>query len=119
MIRALGYLLVLAASTFSQSLEPFPVEETTIAQVHNAMKAGRFTCRALVDQYLKRIETYDKNGPAINSIILINPNVQKESDELDHHFLRSGLTGSLHCVPLIVKGSVRTGSAAWYGESNG
>ena len=76
-IRSSCCLLFFAASAFPQNLEPFPIEETTIAQVHSAMKAGRLTCRALVDQYLKRIEAYDKNGPAINSLILINPNVQK------------------------------------------
>jgi hypothetical protein len=32
------------------------VEEATIAQVHDAMKAGRPTCGALVGMYLKRIE---------------------------------------------------------------
>ena len=43
---------------------------------------GRLTCRALVDQYLRRIDAYDKNGPAINSIVLVNPEAEKEADEL-------------------------------------
>ena len=50
------------------------------------MKAGRLTCRALVGQYLKRIEAYDKNGPAINSIVIINPDAEKQADELDRRF---------------------------------
>ena len=50
---------------------PFEVVEATIAQVHDAMKAGRLTCRELVGDYLKRIEAYDKNGPAINSIVVV------------------------------------------------
>ena len=33
--------------------QPFRVEETTIAQIHDAMKAGRLTCRGLVDAYLR------------------------------------------------------------------
>ena len=72
------------------------------------MKAGRLTCRALVDQYLKRIEAYDKNGPAINSIVLLNPDVEKQADELDRRFAQSGLTGPLHCVPMIVKDNFET-----------
>ncbi|MBV9037969.1 MAG: amidase [Acidobacteriaceae bacterium] len=107
-IRALGCLLLFGASAFSQNPEPFSLEEATITQVHDAMKAGRLTCRTLVDRYLKRIETYDKNGPAINSIILVNPSVQKQADELDHRFSQSGLTGPLHCVPLIVKDNFET-----------
>ena len=104
MIRSLCFLL-LAVPLFSQTFE---VEEATIAQVHDAMKAGRLTCRALVDQYLKRIEAYDKNGPAINAIVLLNPDVEKQADELDRRYAQSGLTGPLHCVPMIVKDNFET-----------
>jgi len=72
------------------------------------MRAGRLTCRALVDQYLKRIEAYDKNGPSINAIVLLNPDVEKQADELDRRFAQSGLTGPLHCVPMIVKDNFET-----------
>jgi Asp-tRNA(Asn)/Glu-tRNA(Gln) amidotransferase A subunit family amidase len=87
---------------------PFEVEEATISQVHEAMKAHRLTCRDLVDRYLKRIEAYDKNGPAINAIVLVNPDAEKEADELDRRFVQSGLTGPLHCVPMIVKDNFET-----------
>ncbi|PWU03893.1 MAG: amidase, partial [Terriglobia bacterium] len=87
---------------------PFDVVETTIAQVHEAMKAGRLTCRELVSTYLKRIEAYDKNGPAINSIVVVNQEVHKQADDLDRLFAQSGLTGPLHCVPVIVKDNFET-----------
>ncbi|HEY1495836.1 MAG TPA: amidase family protein [Candidatus Solibacter sp.] len=92
----------------AQKAAPFEVEEATIAQVHDAMKAGRLTCRALVGLYLKRIEAYDKNGPAINSIVTVNPEVEKQAAELDARFAQSGLTGPLHCVPVIVKDNFET-----------
>src|SRR5690348_6772330 len=78
---------------------PFRVEETTIAQIHEAMKAGRLTCRTLVDAYLRRIQAYDKNGPALNAIVAINPDAGKQADDLDARFKQSGLTGPLHCIP--------------------
>ena len=106
-IRSLCFLLQ-AVPAISQTAAPFEVEEATIAQVHDAMKAGRLTCRALVDQYLKRIDAYDKNGPAINAIVLINPEVEEQADELDRRFAQSGLTGPLHCVPMIVKDNFET-----------
>src|SRR4030095_16044524 len=62
----------------------------------------------LVGQYLKRIEAYDKNGPAINSIVVLNPEVEKQAAELDRRFSQSGLTGPLHCVPVIVKDNFET-----------
>ena len=49
------------------------IEEITIAQVHAAMRAGRLTCHSLVQQYLRRIEAYDKRGPAINAIVVDQP----------------------------------------------
>jgi amidase len=104
-IRPFSFLLLVVPVLAQPAFE---VEDATIAQVHDAMKAGRLTCRALVDQYLKRIEAYDKNGPAINSIVLVNPNVTKEADELDRRFAQSGLTGPLHCVPMIVKDNFET-----------
>ncbi len=100
--------MLAAAALLAQKPAPFEVEEATIAQVHDAMKAGRLTCRALVGQYLKRIEAYDKNGPAINSIVIVNPDAEKQADELDRRFAQSGLTGPLHCVPMIVKDNFET-----------
>jgi len=105
-IRQSFSLLILAiAPVFGQAFE---VQEATIAQVHDAMKAGQLTCRELVGQYLKRIQAYDRNGPAINSLILINPDAEKEAAELDRRFAQSGLTGPLHCVPTIVKDKFET-----------
>jgi len=86
----------------------FSVEETTIAQIHAAMRERRLTCRQLVDAYLKRIDAYDKRGPAINSLVVLNPNATKEADELDRRFAQGGLTGPLHCIPAIVKDNFET-----------
>jgi amidase len=112
---AIGSLLlstVLAASgpgsIPQRGAAPFPVEETTIAAVHAAFKAKKLTCRALVDAYLARIEAYDKQGPALNAIVVVNPNAGAEADALDAKFRRSGLTGPLHCVPTIVKDNYET-----------
>jgi len=108
MLRPLACLLFAATVLPAQTPAPFDVVEATIAQVHDAMKAGRLTCRGLVSAYLKRIEAYDKNGPAINSIVVLNPDVEKQAVELDQRFAQSGLTGPLHCVPVIVKDNFET-----------
>jgi amidase len=76
--------------------------------VHEAMRSGHLTCRALVDGYLKRIAAFDKNGPAINSLVVVNPSALDQADALDLQFQRSGLSGPLHCVPLIVKDNFET-----------
>ena len=40
---------VAVAAPVARQAQPFAVEEATIAAVHAAMRAGRLTCRALVD----------------------------------------------------------------------
>ena len=72
------------------------------------MRAGRLTCHSLVQQYLRRIEAYDKRGPAINAIVVINPGALAEADELDRRFKATGPVGPLHCVPAIVKDNFET-----------
>jgi Asp-tRNA(Asn)/Glu-tRNA(Gln) amidotransferase A subunit family amidase len=84
------------------------VQEATIAQIHAAMKAGRLTCHGLVEQYLRRIGAYDKNGPAINAIVVTNPDALALADELDRRFAAGGPVGALHCVPMIVKDNFET-----------
>jgi Asp-tRNA(Asn)/Glu-tRNA(Gln) amidotransferase A subunit family amidase len=81
----------------------FNLIETTIADVHAAYKSGELTCRQLVQMYLDRIQAFDKNGPAINAIISINPQALQEANRLDAAFKSSGPVGPLHGIPIIVK----------------
>jgi len=86
----------------------FDVVELSISEIHDAMRAGTLTSRALVRLYLDRIEAYDKQGPAINSIITINPNALARAEELDRVFASSGMVGPLHGIPVIVKDNYDT-----------
>ena len=104
--RSFGLAVLFAA--FASAQTTFEVEEATIAQVHDAMKAGRLTCVALVDAYIRRIQTYDKNGPALNSIVTLNPEARGDAEEMDRRFARAGITMPLHCVPIIVKDNFET-----------
>jgi Asp-tRNA(Asn)/Glu-tRNA(Gln) amidotransferase A subunit family amidase len=87
---------------------PFRLEETTIAAVHAAFGARQLTCRALVQRYLDRIAAIDKRGPAINALVVVNPAALATADSLDRRFAREGLTGPLHCIPMIVKDNFET-----------
>lgn len=99
-------LLVSAAGRGAQA--PFQIEEATIASVHAEMRAGRLTCRALVAHYLKRIDAYDKKGPAINALVVLNPDALREAEDMDRRFGAAGPVGPLHCVPAIVKDNFET-----------
>lgn len=92
----------------AQAPPPFDVHEATIAQIHAAMRAGRITCRGVVEQYLRRIDTFDKNGPALNAIVVTNADALKQADAMDARFKQGGLTGPLHCIPMLVKDNMET-----------
>lgn len=104
--------LVLAAVAAGPALDaqtpPFQVEEASIADIHAAFRDGRLTCRGLVERYQRRIDLYDKNGPAVNAIVTLNPRALAEADALDARFKASGPVGPLHCIPTIVKDNFET-----------
>ena len=104
-------LLVIAAPALlaaQPSAKSFTLEETTIKRVHAAFLAKTLTCHTLVQRYLDRIAAYDKQGPAINALVTVNPAALAVADSLDHRFATEGLTGPLHCVPMIVKDNFET-----------
>ena len=73
----------------------FNVVEATINDIHDGMARGQITAQGLVETYLRRIATYDKQGPALNAIITLNPDALKVAEELDAAYTQSGLTGPL------------------------
>jgi len=104
-----AYLLLQAQAQRPASAPPqFVIEDATIASIHGAMSEGRLTCQQLVQGYLDRIAAYDKSGPALNSLITINPNALTRARELDSEFSARGMTGPLHCIPVIAKDNFNT-----------
>lgn len=83
------------------------LEEITIDDLQAAFRHERITCRHLVEFYLRRIEAYDKRGPAINAIVTINPAALASADDLDRQ-PAAGPVGPMHCVPVIVKDNYET-----------
>lgn len=102
------FLTLAAARSSAQGGASFRIEETTIAEVHAAFRAGALTCRALVERYLARIAAYDKTGPALNALVVVNPRAVEVADSLDRRFRAAGLSGPLHCIPTIVKDNFET-----------
>lgn len=105
-VPLVGFLL--AGPVDAETFDVLRYDETTIADIQAAFKAKTLTCRMLVQMYLDRIDAYDKKGPALNAIVVINPDALKVADTLDTELAQSGPVGPLHCVPLIVKDNYET-----------
>ncbi len=87
----------------------FALEEATISDIHDAIRAGRLTARRLVESYLARIDAYDRRGPALNALVTLNPRALAVADSLDAHYARTGrFAGALHGIPVIVKDNFDT-----------
>ena len=65
------------------SAPPIELSETTIAALQAALRSGATTSRALVEGYLGRIGSLDQSGPAIRSILEINPDAAALAEALD------------------------------------
>jgi amidase len=87
-----------------RKFEPY---EATIAEIHQAMRSGKITCRQLVEFYLKRIKAYDQSTK-LNSIVIVNPQALAEADALDQEFKRTRKLRPLHGIPVIVKDNYDT-----------
>ena len=49
-----------------------------------------------------------KAGPALNAIVLVNPQALAEADDLDRRAKQGAFAGPLHCIPAIVKDNFET-----------
>jgi amidase len=90
----------------AKSTGPFRILEATIDDIHSAYQSGHLTCRQLVQMYLDRIEVFDKKGPAINAIITISSRALEDADRIDAAYKTSGLVGTLHGIPVVLKDQV-------------
>lgn len=86
----------------------FELEETTVTDLQSAMASGRFTAHAITEKYLARIEAVDKHGPALNSVIEVNPDALSIAKELDRERKQKHLRGPLHGIPVLIKDNIDT-----------
>ena len=84
------------------------LEEATIAEMQAAMTSGKLTSLKLVNFYLDRIQSLDKSGPKITSIIETNPDARDIARQLDAERAASGPRGPLHGIPITLKDNIDT-----------
>ncbi len=113
MIKRLTLFLVLVATVSSAATsvaltQAHEVTEATITEMQAAMAAGTVSSVDLVDAYLARIVAYDRQGPRLNAIVLINPGAREEAAALDQERRDQGPRGPLHGIPIILKDNYDT-----------
>lgn len=84
----------------------FAFEEASVADLQQQLANNSLTSHALTQAYLDRIATTDKAGPALNSVIELNPNALKEADALDAERKAGKSRGPLHGIPVLLKDNI-------------
>jgi amidase len=105
---AAGLATGFAAATFAAEDPHFELQEATIPALQEGLRSGKYTSRELVAKYLARIDAVDRQGPALRSVIEINPEAQALADALDRERQAKGPRGPLHGIPLLIKDNIDT-----------
>jgi amidase len=96
------------ATTQAAGVRPFELDELTINDLKAGMSSGKFSSRSLTEKYLARIEEIDRQGPAVNSVIEINPEAQAIAESLDRERQEKKVRGPLHGIPVLIKDNIDT-----------
>ncbi|MCA9736627.1 MAG: amidase [Gemmatimonadetes bacterium] len=117
-----GGLVAAACAAAGPEPEPVEVVEATLAELQDAIRGGRTTCRMVVQAYLERIERYD-GSTGLHAITEVNPRALTVADSIDAALAAGETPGPLFCAPLLVKDNFDThdlpttgGSAALLGS---
>ncbi|HTB41809.1 MAG TPA: amidase family protein, partial [Reyranella sp.] len=95
------------ASGRAEAQGTLAVENASLADVQQALSAGKITASSLARAYLARIEAYDRAGPGLNAVRELNPDALSIAAKLDgaKPSARQPLAG----VPILVKDNIATG----------
>lgn len=101
---------------------PFDVTEASIAQTQQAIRDGRTTCRAIVEQYLARIRAYDQTPLSpdhlpLNAIVTLNPQALADADRCDRDFRRTHTLPPLGGIAVLIKDNYNTAGLQTSGGS--
>ena len=84
----------------------FTVVEQTVPQIQDALARGETTSEDVVREYLARLTLLDRHGPALRSMLALNPAAIAEARALDAERASGGSRGPMHGVPVIFKDNI-------------
>ena len=85
------------------------LEYESVSGLSERMAGGTLTSVELVQFLLDRIEAFDKQGPALNAVLELNPDALSIAAERDAERLNGSLRGPLHGIPILLKDNIETG----------
>lgn len=99
-------LCILGLTTIRASA--LDLTSATVAEINAEFAKGTLTSEKLTEFYLARIAAYDKQGPTINAVIMLNPKALDLARTLDAERKAGKIRGPLHGIPVVLKDNYDT-----------
>lgn len=102
---ALSLTLSPVAAAAAQDDSQLPWQ--TLTELQQRMDAGKLNSKTLVQDDITRIRKIDQSGPALHSVLELNPDAVKLATQLDAK--RTTSHGPLYGIPVLLKDNIDTG----------
>ena len=86
-------------------MSSFELEEMSLSQLRQALKANRYTEPQLVQLYQARVMEWN---PKLKAVIELNPDASKEAERLQLLRASGKPLGPLHGIPILIKDNIAT-----------
>ena len=80
----------------------------SLSELAAGLHSRRWSAAELTRMYLERIDSIDRRGPQLRSVLAINPEALKQAAELDRELKARGPRSALHGMPILVKDNLDT-----------
>jgi amidase len=104
-VAAIVSALITLGSAAAKTIE---FDAATIADINAAFDAGTLTSESLTRLCLARIETFDRKGPALHAVMMLNPKAIEQARALDAERKAKGRRSPLHGIPVVLKDNYDT-----------
>src|SRR3954469_5867776 len=97
-----------ASKTTRRAATQSALAEATIDELQAGMANHSQTAVSVAKAYLRRIHEIDRSGPALNSVIELNPDALKTARDLDLERKSRDPRGPMHGIPVLLKDNIDT-----------
>ncbi|MCL2164738.1 MAG: amidase family protein, partial [Oscillospiraceae bacterium] len=83
------------------------LQQVTIPEIHELVKAGKLTYAGLTQMYLTRIELYNDNLNKLNAVRALNPNALTDAQARDATYAQDPSLGKgMYGIPIMLKDNI-------------
>jgi amidase len=82
------------------------VDEWSISDLQQRLGSGELTSVQLIQNYQERIDSLDRSGPRLNSVIEVNPDAARIASQMDLERKDGHVRSALHGIPILIKDNI-------------